>query len=146
MKKITLIIALMISLCANAQMVFTDKIQTDEYEDIISYEEQRTLIEMTDSSFIIKEKGKWLYSEYIIVGQETRGSKNNVIELNDLGTYGYEYLFAVIEKSKIRNYSVKDVECIQIRYISSSKYSYIFSNMLFIITTTNGCKIVYMRE
>lgn len=151
MKKIILLIGLIMSLSANAQMTFGIKLQVDEFDDIISNKEQKTIIERTDSSFIIREKGKPGSTEYIIIGEESRGDKNNIIDLNDIGVFGYELIYGVIEKKYWDIYkdfnSLKEVvEYIQIRYISKSQFYFLYDSIYFIINTNNRFRIVYVKE
>ena len=93
------------SLFVNAQIFNTIK-YLDKFDDVIQAEQRKTLIEKTDSTFIIEEKGKkpTVYHILNIVDAGTSGSKENIVELVD-NVYGYETSWCVVKDDMMDDYS-----------------------------------------
>lgn len=107
MKKVltTLFFLHLFTLVSNAQ-IYTSVAYYDKFDDVIKKEQRKTLIEKTDSTFIIEEKGKAPVVYYILnlVEEGTRGSKDNVVNLIN-NVYGYETAWCLIRYDLLDKYN-----------------------------------------
>ena len=112
MRKIILLFLMGIALSANAQ-IFTQKRVLDKFDDVISDRDQKTIIEKTDSTFIIEEKGKDPVT-YVIESfaqYNSKGDKDNIVNLVE-NVYGYQECWCVILASDALNYQNEYLNCI----------------------------------
>lgn len=81
MKKfLILILTTLVFAVADAQ-IFTQKEIRDKFDDVVSKREIKTLIAKNDTAFIIEEKGKKPVIYKILNEIESKGSKDNIIQL-----------------------------------------------------------------
>jgi hypothetical protein len=121
MKKVltTLFFLHLLALVTNAQ-IYTSVAYYDKFDDVIKKEQRKTLIEKTDSTIIIEEKGKKPVVYYIVneVEELMNGSKNNIVNLID-NVYGYQEGWCLVRYDLIDQYfdtySKVYVECIKDR-------------------------------
>lgn len=101
MKKfLILILATLVTVVADAQ-IFTHKMIKDKFEDVVSECEIKTLITKNDTTFVIEEKGNEPVTYKILSEIESKGSKDNIIQLVG-NVYGYEKTWEVaLEKNII---------------------------------------------
>ena len=106
MKKVLFICTLiLLSVIVNAQerhsnstyhfettKVFSVKMIYDKFDDVISSEEIKTLVTITDSTVIIEEKEKEIKRYLRFDEVFTTGNKDNIVNLV-ADVYGYEYTF-----------------------------------------------------
>ena len=106
MKKVLFICTLiLLSVIVNAQerqsnstyhfettKVFSVKMIYDRFDDVISSEEIKTLVTITDSTVIIEEKEKEIKRYLRFDEVFTTGNKDNIVNLV-ADVYGYEYTF-----------------------------------------------------
>lgn len=112
MKRFILLFLMGITLSANAQ-IFTHKRVLDKFDDVITDRDQKTIIEQTDSTFIIEEKGKdpVMYVIENLVQQNSMGDKDNIVNLVE-NVYGYQECWCVILASDALNYQNDYLNCI----------------------------------
>lgn len=112
MKRIILLFLMGIALCANAQ-IFTHKRVLDKFDDVITDIDQKTLIEKTDSTFIVEEKGKEPVTFVIesFAQYNSMGDKDNIVNLVD-NVYGYQECWCVILASEYEEYFKVYLSCI----------------------------------
>lgn len=103
---------MVIALSANAQ-IFTHKRVLDKFDDVILDKDQKTLIERTDSTFIVEEKGKDPVTYVILNFAEynSMGDKDNIVNLVD-NVFGYQECWSVILESDAPEYFKEYVSCI----------------------------------
>ena len=112
MRKIILLFLMGIALSANAQ-IFTQKRVLDKFDDVISDRDQKTIIEKTDSTFIIEEKGTDPVT-YVIESfakYNSMGDKDNIVNLVE-NVYGYQECWCVILSSDYEAYRNEYLSCI----------------------------------
>lgn len=111
MKNFIVLFLMGIALSANAQ-IFTHKRVLDKFDDVISDRDQKTLIEKTDSTFIIEEKGKkpsvYMIENYI--DELAKGDKDNIVNILD-NLYGYEESWYVIREEDYSDYQDMYYSC-----------------------------------
>jgi len=80
----------------NAQ-IYTHIIQLDKFDDIVKNEEHKTLVTMSDTIFIVEEKGKEPVKYLILFPAEelTKGSKETPANLVD-DVYGFQKAWIVV--------------------------------------------------
>lgn len=112
MKRIILLFLMVIALSANAQ-IFTHKRVLDKFDDVILDKDQKTLIEKTDSTFIVEEKGKEPVTYVILNFAEynSMGDKDNIVNLVE-NVYGYQECWSVILASDAEEYFKVYLSCI----------------------------------
>ena len=90
---------------ANAQ-VFNTISYYDKFDDVLKTEQRKTLIQKTDTTFVIEEKGGRATTYYIlnVVEAGTMGSKDNIVNLID-NVYGYETSWCVVKYDLIDKYN-----------------------------------------
>lgn len=105
MKKviITFVFLHLFTLASNAQ-IFTSVTYYDKFDDIIKKEQRKTLIEQTDSTFIIEEKGKKPVVYYIVNQIDKLGSKDDVVNLVG-NVYGYEESWCLVRYDLLKQYN-----------------------------------------
>lgn len=106
MKKIIFIFALFVStaLGANAQ-IYTHKRVLDKFDDTLLDKDIKTLVEKTDSTFIIEEKGSApvVYTILNFAAYNSMGDKDNIVNLVD-DIYGYQECWCVVPEKDAENY------------------------------------------
>ena len=111
MKRFIILFLMGIALSANAQ-IFTHKRVLDKFDDVISDRDQMTLIQKTDSTFIVEEKGKNPVT-YVIESfaqYNSMGDKDNIVNLVD-DVYGYQECWCVILSSDYEAYQKEYWSC-----------------------------------
>ena len=107
MKKtiLSLVFALTCLVC-NAQL-YKSIVYYDKFDDVVKTEQRKTLVQKTDTTFVIEEKGKQPVVYYILnpVEQGTRGSKDEPANLV-ANVYGYEETWCVVRYDKLQEYRV----------------------------------------
>lgn len=104
MKKIALLILSVWCLSINAQ-IYNHKEVLDKFDDVIVDKSIKTLVQKTDSSFIIEEKGSKPI-EYIILNfaeYNSMGDKDNIVNLVG-NVYGYQECWSVVLQKDAANY------------------------------------------
>lgn len=158
LKNIIAIVVLFISciLCGYGQ-IFSGIIVYDKFDDVISSREIKTLITWTDSTIVVEEKGS-VSVEYIILRIDEDGclgSRDNIVEIVD-GVYGYQTACIVVKASDVLDkittkngyrYTIKEGSSYRMvnRYVSSSKYSYDYSDEYLWLQDKNGQRRIYIR-
>ena len=95
MKKfLILILAALLTVAANAQ-IFTHKVIKDKFDDVVSGCEIKTLVEINDTTFIIEEKGSDPVTYKVLFEFDSKGSKDNIVQLVG-NVYGYQESWGVI--------------------------------------------------
>ena len=111
MKKVLFICTLiLLSVIVNAQerhsnstyhfettKVFSVKMIQDKFDDVLSSEEIKTLVTITDSTVIIEEKEKEIKRYLRFDEIFTTGNKDNIVNLV-ADVYGYEYTFLCVNQ------------------------------------------------
>ena len=104
MRKLFIVLAsILVSSFVNAQ-IFNTVSYFDKFDDVLKTEQRKTLVEKTDSTFVIEEKGKRPTTYYILNVVETSGSKDNIVNLVD-NVYGYETSWCVVKDDLMDKYS-----------------------------------------
>lgn len=127
MKKVltTLFFLLLFTLVTNAQ-IYTSISYYDKFDDVIKKEQRKTLIEKTDTTFIIEEKGKKPVVYYILnqVEELTSGSKSNIVNLIG-NVYGYQEGWCLVRydllDQYLKTYAKVIVDCIADQIEDESK-------------------------
>ena len=100
MKKfLILILTALVTVAANAQ-IFTHKLIRDKFDDVVSECDIKTFITKNDTTFIIEEKGNEPVTYKILSEIESKGSKDNIIQLVS-NVYGYEKTWEVTSEKNI---------------------------------------------
>ena len=97
MKKVLVLILGLIPFFGYGQ-IYSSTMYFDKYDDLVSEKNEKTLIEKTDSTFIIDTKGKTPKVYYIINYAEynSAGDKDNIVNLT-ANVYGYQESWCVIK-------------------------------------------------
>ena len=105
MKKtiLSLVFALTCLVC-NAQL-YKSIVYYDKFDDVVKTEQRKTLVQKTDTTFVIEEKGKQPVVYFILnaVEQGTRGSKDEPVNLV-ANVYGYQETWCVVRYDKLKEY------------------------------------------
>ena len=90
MKRFFILFLMGIALSSTAQ-ICTHMRVLDKFDAVITDRDQKTIIEKTDSTFIIEEKGKdpVMYVIENLVLQNSMGDKDNIVNLVE-NVYGYQ--------------------------------------------------------
>lgn len=100
MKKfLILILATLVTVAANAQ-IFTHKVIRDKFDDVVSECDIKTIITKNDTTFIIEEKGNEPVTFKTLNEIESKGSKDNIVQLVG-NVYGYEKTWEVVLEKNI---------------------------------------------
>lgn len=107
MRKIILLFLAFFSLAINAQ-IYTHKRVLDKFDDAVFDKDVKTLIQKTDSTFIIEEKGHTpvIYRIINYAGYNSMGDKDNIVNLVD-NVYGYQASWYCVSETDYPNY-IKD--------------------------------------
>ena len=127
MKKVltTLFFLHLFTLVSNAQ-IYTSVAYYDKFDDVIKKEQRKTLIEKTDTTITIEEKGKAPVVYYILEQEEllTKGSKGNIVNLID-NVYGYQEGWRLVRydllDQYLKTYAKVIVDCITDQIEDESK-------------------------
>lgn len=113
MKKIIFIFALFVSIAlgANAQ-IYTHKRVLDKFDDTLLDKDIKTLVEKTDSTFIIEEKGSApvVFTILNFAAYNSKGDKDNIVNLID-NVYGYQECWCVVYQKDVDNYYKDYLAC-----------------------------------
>lgn len=104
MKKILVLILGLIPFFGYGQ-IYSSTRYLDKYDDLVSEKNEKTLIEKTDSTFIIDTKGKTPKVYFILnyAKYNSAGDKDNIVNLiNDI--YGYQESWCVIRNEDKDDY------------------------------------------
>lgn len=103
MKKfLFLILTALVTVAANAQ-IFTHKMILNKFDDIVSERDIKTLIEKNDTTFIIEEKGNEPVTYKVLFEFDSKGSKDNIVQLVG-NVYGYQEAWGVILEKDFKDY------------------------------------------
>lgn len=103
MKKLFIILILsFVTFFLDAQ-VYTSIKYLDKFDDEIKVENIKTIVEKTDSTFIVETKGKKPVTYYILNVLEYTGDKDNVVNLV-ANVYGYQTCWCVVRGDVIDEY------------------------------------------
>lgn len=104
MKKILFLLLAMVALSSNAR-IFNYKMVYDRFDDVIEQKSIKTIIEQTDSTFVIEEKGGRPVKYYImnILEENCSGDENNIVNLVS-NVYGYQTCWSVVMEKDLENY------------------------------------------
>lgn len=105
-------IFVLVGLSCNAQIYKSIKYY-DKFDDVIKSEQRKTLVTMTDSTFIVEEKGKdpVVYQIMDTVSEGTKGSKDEIVNLvNDV--YGYQEAWLVLRSDMKEGYHEALANCV----------------------------------
>lgn len=96
MRKVLFLLFFFTSLSINAQ-IFNSKRVLDKFDDVVSDKFQKTLIQKTDSTFIIEEKGKdpEVFEILNFTEVNSAGSKDSIVNLVK-NVYGYQECWCII--------------------------------------------------
>lgn len=96
----------------NAQ-VFNHKIIMDKFDDVTVDKYQKTLIQQTDSTFIIEEKGDTPITYFIANYAEynSAGRQDSIVNLVG-NIYGYQECWSVILETDLAQYKETYINCI----------------------------------
>lgn len=97
---LTILILSFITLFANAQ-IYTSVKYLDKFDDVVKEQTIKTIVQKTDSTFIVETKGKELV-EYIIVMNNffnSAGSEDETVNLFD-NIYGYQESWIVMTRDE----------------------------------------------
>ena len=105
MKKtiLSLVFALTCLVC-NAQL-YKSIVYYDKFDDIVKTEQRKTLVQKTDTTFVIEEKGKLPVVYYILnpVAEGTKGTKEEPANLV-ANVYGYQETWCIVRYDKLKEY------------------------------------------
>ena len=149
MKKfLILILTALVTVAADAQ-IFTHKMIKDKFDDVVSEREIKTLITKNDTTFIIEEKGNEPVTYKILSEIESKGSKDNIIQLVG-NVYGYEEYWCVILEKDIKDYlldisALSNEEDVSKRNDLRSKLIEKYCNFIThrVVTDQFGTKLLY---
>ena len=149
MKKfLILILTALVTVVAHAQ-IFTYKVIRDKFDDVVSECEIKTLITKNDTTFIIEEKGNEPVTYKILSEIESKGSKDNIIQLVG-NVYGYEEYWCVILEKDIKDYlldisALSNEEDVSKRNDLRSKLIEKYCNFIThrVVTDQFGTKLLY---
>lgn len=100
MKKfLILILTALVTVAADAQ-IFTHKVVKDKFDDVVSECDIKTIITKNDTTFIIEEKGNEPVTFKTLNEIESKGSKDNIVQLVG-NVYGYEKTWEVVLEKNI---------------------------------------------
>lgn len=100
MKKfLILILTALLTVAADAQ-IFTHKVVKDKFDDVVSECDIKTIITKNDTTFIIEEKGNEPVTFKTLNEIESKGSKDNIVQLVG-NVYGYEKTWEVVLEKNI---------------------------------------------
>lgn len=102
MKKVLVLILGLIPFFGYGQ-IYSSTIYLDKYDDLVSEKNEKTLIEKTDSTFIIDTKGKTPKVYFILAKYDSVGDKDNIVNLID-DIYGYQESWYVIRNEDKDDY------------------------------------------
>ena len=105
MKKIlSIVICAIICICSYGQ-IYNQIVYLDKYDDVVLKEDIKTIIEKTDSTFIIDTKGKTPEKYYILnyADYNSLGSKDEIVNLTG-NVYGYQESWCVIKSENLKDY------------------------------------------
>lgn len=103
MKKfLILILTALVTVVAHAQ-IFTHKMILNKFDDIVSERDIKTLIEKNDTTFIIEEKGNEPVTYKVLFEFDSKGSKDNIVQLVG-NVYGYQEAWGVILEKDFKDY------------------------------------------
>lgn len=105
MKKFLSILTLcLITLISNAQ-IYTSIKYLDKFDDIVKEQNVKTIVEKTDSTFVVETKDKNPVTYYILNVLEANcaGDKNNIVNLV-ANVYGYQTCWCVVRSDMIDEY------------------------------------------
>lgn len=105
MKNLIVILLSMLCINANAQ-IFNNKEVLDKFDDVISQQNVKTLIQKNDTEFIIEEKGKQpiIYKIINFATYNSFGDKNNIVNIIN-NVYGYQECWFVVLEKDYENYN-----------------------------------------
>lgn len=109
MKKVLIfILCLILSIQSFGQVVYNGISYLDRFNDAIKVESVKTIIEKTDSTFVIETKGKAPVTYYIlnVLDAGCDGDKDNIVNLVG-DVYGYQTCWCIVRKDMINDY-IKD--------------------------------------
>lgn len=114
---LTILILSFITLFANAQ-VYTSIKYLDKFDDEVKVENIKTIVEKTDSTFIVETKGKDPVTYYILNVLEYTGNKDNIVNLV-ANVYGYQTCWCVVRSDMAEDYGETYynvlISCLKIR-------------------------------
>ena len=122
MKKLLIfIMSLFLGLQAFGQgSVYSEVLYLDKFDDIVKFDNVKTLVQKTDSTFVVETKGKSPVTYYILNVLEygCAGDKDNIVNLVG-DVYGYQTCWCVVRSDMVEDYN-KDYNtvlnnCLKIR-------------------------------
>ena len=100
MKKfLILFLTTLVFTVADAQ-IFTHKVIRDKFDDVVSECDIKTIITKNDTTFIIEEKGNEPVTFKTLNEIESKGSKDNIVQLVG-NVYGYDKTWEVVLEKNI---------------------------------------------
>ena len=160
MRKLLLVLWLcFVTLLSNAQ-IYTSIKYLDKFDDEVKVENVKTIVEKTDSSFIVETKGKEAV-EYIIFMNNffnSAGSDDTTINLFD-NVYGYQESWFVMTRDDFNtwidagNLPAEQFLLLIVHRVIKTQYTHDFKNELFWIQDSNHThlgknvdRIIYIRN
>ena len=107
MKRAVFLLLSLFCLSASAQ-IFNQKLVLDKFDDVISSQKIKTLIQKHEKSFVIEEKGKKPVTYVVLfdVEEPSWGNKDNIVNLvNDV--YGYQEGWVTVLERDMEKYMVE---------------------------------------
>ena len=96
---------------AQTQSIYQVIYYFDKFDDVLKVDNRKTLITITDSTFVIEEKGKEPIIYYILDIVSSTGSQDNIVNLTG-NVYGYQKTWCVISQNMLSKYYQSYENCI----------------------------------
>lgn len=157
MKKILIALMLcLVNIMSFGQDVFTKKIVYDKWDDVILNKDVKTIMTVTDSTFIFETKGEKPIT-YIKLAYFTGDNIGTIPTVFHLGTedkpiellpnvYGYEVDYFAVEENDFRqNGDEAHLMCITIRVVTD-EYGFIKTDYIVSILKSGQERTVYHKE
>lgn len=157
MKKILIVLMLcLVNIMSFGQDIFTKKIVYDKWYDVIFNKDVKTIMTVTDSTFVFETKGekpityiKLVYFTGDSIGTLPTvfhlGTEDKPIELSP-NVYGYEVNYIVFEENDFRQNGGKALLlCFTLRVVTD-KYGLIKTDYIILISKSRQERTVYYKE
>ena len=108
MKKLLIfIMSLFLGLQAFGQgSIYSKVLYLDKFDDTVKFDNVKTIVQKTDSTFVVETKGKCPVTYYILNVLESAcvGDKDNIVNLVD-NVYGYQICWCVVRSDMVEDYN-----------------------------------------